>query len=234
MPAGIDLRPHADRSVGWSIVLPMPDRGELARRLPRCVAGVVLFGIGIGLTVRADLGLGPWDVLHQGISDRTGIPMGTVGILVGIAILVVWIPLRQRIGIGTVLNTLVVGLVLDVMLVWLPEIDGLALRWVFLLAGLVIVAVASGLYIGAGLGPGPRDGLMMGLQARGISVRVARTVIELTALAVGWALGGTVGIGTVVGALAIGPLVHIALEHLSLPPLERCKATGPVPTATQG
>jgi uncharacterized membrane protein YczE len=200
-------------------VLPLPSRTELFRRLPRCLAGVLLFGLGIGLTVQADLGLAPWDVLHQGIADRLGMPMGTVAIGVGLLVLVAWIPLRQRIGLGTILNVIVVGLALDVVLAVLPVPTTLAVRWLFLLGGLAVIALATGLYIGAGLGTGPRDGLMVGLRERGVKVHIARTAIELGALALGWVLGGTVGVGTVVSALLIGPMVHIALPPFRLPPL---------------
>jgi uncharacterized membrane protein YczE len=201
--------------------VPLDDRRDLARRVGRCLAGVVLFGVGIALTVQADLGLAPWDVLHQGLSERTGIPMGTVAIGVGLLVLLLWIPLRQRVGVGTLLNVLVVGLVLDAMLVVLPEPGQLVTRWAFLLGGLVLVATATGLYIGSGLGPGPRDGLMVGLKERGVKVHLARTAIEVGALALGWVLGGTVGLGTVVSALLIGPMVHVALPPLMLPPLTR-------------
>jgi uncharacterized membrane protein YczE len=206
-------------------VLPLPSRTELVRRLPRCLAGVLLFGFGIGLTVQADLGLAPWDVLHQGIADRLGIPMGNVAIVVGLLVLLAWIPLHQRVGLGTIMNVVVVGLALDVVLVILPAPTTLAVRWLFLLGGLAIIALATGLYIGAGLGTGPRDGLMVGLRERGVKVHVARTAIELGALALGWALGGTVGIGTVVSALLIGPMVHVALPPFRLPPIAPHPAT---------
>jgi uncharacterized membrane protein YczE len=202
-------------------VLPLPDRCELARRVPRCVLGLVLFGVGVALYVRAELGLGPWDVLHQGLSERTGIPMGSVAIGVGVLVLLAWIPLRQRIGLGTVLNTLLIGLTLDLVLHHLPELDAAPSRWVALAAGLVLVAIGSGLYIGSGLGPGPRDGVMMGLKERGMSVRVARTSVELAALGLGWLLGGRVGIGTLAFAFGIGPLVHLALDRFTLPTLPR-------------
>lgn len=200
-------------------MLSTTDRRELGRRVARCLAGVALFGIGIAFTVRADLGLAPWDVLHQGLSELTGVPMGTVAIGVGLLVLLLWVPLRQRVGLGTILNVLVVGLVLDGMLLVLPEPSSLVVRWAFLLGGLAVIALASGLYIGSGLGPGPRDGLMVGLGERGVKVHVARTVIELSALGLGWLLGGTVGVGTVVSALLIGPMVHVALPPLMLPPL---------------
>jgi uncharacterized membrane protein YczE len=184
-------------------------------RLAVCVLGIVLLGFGVSLTVRADLGLSPWDVLHQGLADKTGIPMGTISIVVGAVVLLAWIPLRQRPGIATVLNVVGVGLVIDLCLAVLPETSNLAARWALLLAGLVLLALATGLYIGAGLGSGPRDGLMMGFASRGISVRVARTAVELVVLGTGFLLGGRVGIGTVVLAVGIGPLVHVALDRLA-------------------
>jgi len=172
--------------------------------------------------VRARLGLGPWDVLHQGLATRTGLPIGILVILVGLVVLLGWFPLRQRLGIGTLCNALLIGLVIDAVLVVAPEPDRLATRWAFLLAGLALMGVGSGLYIGAGLGPGPRDGLMTGLAARGYSLRLVRTLIELSALGAGWALGGNVGIGTLLFALAIGPLVQAFLDRLTIP--------APVPT----
>jgi uncharacterized membrane protein YczE len=167
--------------------------------------------------VRAELGLSPWDVLHQGISQQTDIPIGQVGIWVGVVVLLGWVPLAQRIGLGTALNVVVIGLVIDGTLLVLDALDGLALRGLAMLAGVVLIGVGSGLYIGAGLGPGPRDGLMTGLAARGHSIRLVRTAMEMAVLVGGWLLGGTVGVGTVVFALAIGPLVHHFLAWLTLP-----------------
>jgi uncharacterized membrane protein YczE len=186
----------------------------------RCTAGLVLFGLGISLMVRAGLGVPPWDVFHQGVSELTGLPMGTVIIVTGLAILLAWIPLHQRVGVGTVLNAVVIGLTVDLVLALLPTAPGVLAGLGFLAAGLASVAAGSGLYIGAGLGAGPRDGLMLGLAARGLSVRAARTAIEVGVLVVGWTLGGTVGIGTLVFAVAIGPMVHVALPLLRLRPPE--------------
>jgi hypothetical protein len=186
------------------------------RRLVNLYAGLVLFGVSIAFFVQARLGLDPWDVLHQGISERTGVRIGTVAIVVGLVVLLLWIPLRQRPGLGTVSNVLLVGLTLDVALVLLPEPGPMPLRFGFLVVAIVLNAVATGLYIGAGLGPGPRDGLMTGLAARGHSVRFVRTAIELTVLAAGWLLGGTVGVGTALFALTIGPLVHVLLPRLTV------------------
>ena len=194
-----------------------PGAAGLPRRVRRLLTGLVAMGGGIGLMAEAGLGLGPWDVLHQGLALRTGLSLGSLNIAVGVGVLLLWLPLRQRPGIGTVLNVLVIGLVVDLTLALLPEPEHLAVRVPAMLAGVVLMGVGSGLYIGAGLGPGPRDGLMTGVAARGHSVRSVRTALEVTVLVLGWALGGTVGVGTVVLALAIGPLVQASLEWLGLP-----------------
>jgi uncharacterized membrane protein YczE len=198
-------------------VLLVPSASELRRRLPPCLAGIAGIGIGIALSVRADLGLAPWDVLHQGVSDVTGISIGVVVIAVGLLVLLSWIPLRQRPGIGTVINTLVIGLIADATLAVMPEIDTVALRVLLLVAALLCFGIGGGLYIGSGLGPGPRDGLMTAITARGYRLWKVRTVIECSALLVGFALGGSVGIGTVVIALSLGPLTHYALHRFHLP-----------------
>jgi uncharacterized membrane protein YczE len=179
------------------------------RRLTQLFAGLVLYGFSDALMLLAGLGVDPWDVFHQGLSRRFGLGVGTWAIIVGLVVLALWIPLRQRPGFGTVSNVIVVGSVIDLCLATMPAPHGLASRTVVLLAGVFLNGVATGAYIGAGLGPGPRDGLMTGLAARGHSIRVVRTALELTVLVSGWLLGGTVGIGTVVYALAIGPLAHI-------------------------
>jgi len=181
--------------------------------------GLTLFGVGLSFMVIADLGLSPWDVFHQGVSNHTGIPIGTVVIITGFSVLLLWIPLKERIGIGTIANAVVIGLVLDGMLLVLPGyLEGLLLRWVAMLGGVLLVAIGSGFYIGAGLGPGPRDGLMTGLGKRGISIAWARAGIEVTALIAGWLLGGTVGPGTIVFAFGMGPLVQFSLRKLSIIP----------------
>ena len=186
------------------------------RRLGYLYVGLFLFGLSVALLVQARLGLAPWDVFHQGLSDRTGIPIDTVGIFVGVVVLLLWIPLGQRPGLGTVSNVIMVGLVIDGVLLVLPEPDPMAARVTFMLGAILLNGVATALYIGARLGPGPRDGLMTGLAARGYSVRAARTVIELTVLTLGWLLGGTVGVGTALYALCIGPLVHMLLPRLTV------------------
>jgi uncharacterized membrane protein YczE len=181
-------------------------------------------GMGIACMVRSELGLAPWDVLHQGIAQRTGVPLGTVVILVGVAVLALWVPLRQRPGVGTLANALVIGAVINLTLAGVPEVDWALVRWSLMPIGVVALSLGSGLYIGAGLGPGPRDGLMTGLAARGPSVRSVRTGIEVGALAAGWLLGGSVGLGTLVLAVSIGPLVQFFLERLGLPAPETMPA----------
>jgi uncharacterized membrane protein YczE len=189
----------------------------LAERITRCVTGLALFGVGISLQIESRLGNPPWDAFHQGVANQVGLGIGTVIILTGIALLVlVWIPLRQKPGLGTVLNALEIGLVANVVLDAIPRVEAMALRIPMLLGGILLVALGSALYIGSGLGPGPRDGIMTGLAARGIQIRVARTFIEVTVLVVGWLLGGQVGVGTVLFAIAIGPLVQPLLPRLTM------------------
>jgi uncharacterized membrane protein YczE len=178
-------------------------------RLVQLYCGLVLYGVSSSLLVLAGLGLDPWDVFHQGLSRTFGLAIGTWAILVGAAVLLLWIPLRQRPGIGTVSNVVLVGLTMNVVLGHVGPPHAMAARIACLVCGVFLNGVATGAYIGAGLGPGPRDGLMTGLAARGHSIRVVRTGLELTVLVTGWLLGGTVGIGTVVYALSIGPLAHV-------------------------
>jgi uncharacterized membrane protein YczE len=197
-------------------VLGFPGPAELRRRLPRLILGIIPLGVGIGMMVEAKLGVSPYDVLHQGIADHTGLSFGTVVILLGILVLFLWIPLGQRFGIGTVINTLTVGLIVDRFIAWSPDPTTLALRWAYMLVGILIIAFGVGLYIGAGLGPGPRDGLMTGIAAKGYPLWIVRTLLELTALFFGWLLGGDVGIGTLLFAFGIGPLGHFFLLRLHL------------------
>lgn len=197
-------------------MLPLPPHRALRRRLPRLLWGLLLFGWGLALMVASDLGLGPWEVLHQGISFHTPIPIGTVGIITGLVVLLLWIPLRERFGLGTALNVVLIGIVIDVTLVWLSTPGPGWLRWSFLLGGIVMIGVGSGYYIGAGLGPGPRDGLMTALARRGWPIGLVRTGIELTVLIGGWMLGGTVGVGTILFAFGIGPLIHVLLPRLTI------------------
>lgn len=183
-------------------------------RLLRLYIGLAAFGVSLGLMVRAALGLGPWDVLHQGIARHVGIQIGWVTIAVSALILLAWIPLRQRPGLGTVSNVVLVGLAENATLDLVPPGFGLLVRVLLLVGGILLNALATALYIGARFGPGPRDGLMTGLAARGASVRVARTLIELFVLGAGFALGGSVGAGTVIYALSIGPLVHWTMTRM--------------------
>jgi uncharacterized membrane protein YczE len=190
----------------------------MRRRLPRLLVGLLFYGWGLALMVASDLGLGPWDVFHQGVSFHTPIPIGTVGILTGLVVLVLWIPLRERFGVGTALNVICIGIVIDVTLIWLDTPASAALRWTYVVGGVVMVGVATSYYIGAGLGPGPRDGLMTGLARRGWPIGVVRTGIELSVLSLGWLLGGTIGIGTLLFAFGIGPIVQTTLPRLTIEP----------------
>jgi uncharacterized membrane protein YczE len=188
-----------------------------ARRLPQLFAGLGLYGASMALMLRANLGLDPWDVFHQGLASRVALSFGALVNLVGLAVLLLWIPLRQRPGVGTIANVVTIGLAVDATLAVLPPFEGLAVRGAALLAGVVLNGLAGALYIGAGLGPGPRDGLMTGLVRRtGWSIRLVRTGIELSVLALGWLMGGTVGVGTVLYALAIGPLVQAFLPLVAV------------------
>ncbi|MFC1435855.1 YitT family protein [Streptacidiphilus sp. N1-3] len=186
--------------------------GTLARRLVQLYLGLALYGGSMALQIRAALGLDPWDVFHQGLTRHVGLSFGTITMIVGAAVLLLWIPLRQRPGLGTISNVFVIGLSVDAALAWIPTLHGLPLRIGVLAAGIVLNGMAGGLYIGARFGPGPRDGLMTGFCRRtGRSVRLVRTGIEVTVLAVGLLMGGSAGIGTVAYALAIGPLVQLFL-----------------------
>ncbi len=181
-------------------------------RLAQLMGGLVLYGVSMAMMVRASLGLDPWDVLHQGLAPRLGLSFGLTVNLVGLVVLLLWLPLRQRPGIGTVLNIIVIGTVTDIALSLIPTPEAWAAKVAMLALGIVLNGIAGGAYIGAGLGPGPRDGLMTGFGARpGLPVQRVRTVIELAVLAIGWLLGGTVGLGTVLYAVTIGWVVHHAL-----------------------
>jgi uncharacterized membrane protein YczE len=186
-----------------------PTPRRLGRRVAQLYLGLTLYGVSDAMLVLAGLGLDPWDVFHQGLSRTFGLGIGTWVIVVGGAVLLLWIPLRQRPGFGTLSNVVVIGAVMNLLLAYLPVPHLLGVRVGLLAAGVALNGVATGCYIGAGLGPGPRDGLMTGLAARGHSIRVVRTLIELCALTTGFFLGGTVGIGTIVYALCIGPLAHV-------------------------
>jgi uncharacterized membrane protein YczE len=194
---------------------------RLTRRLVQLYAGLALYGASMALLVRSTLGVTPWDVLHQGLARHLGWSLGTAAIVVGAVVLLAWIPLRQRPGLGTVSNVVVIGLAVDATLAALPAPSALAARVGFVVAGVLLNAVATAAYIGVHLGPGPRDGLMTGLVRRtGRSVRLVRTSIEATVVLTGWLLGGTLGVATVVYAVVIGPLVHVLLPRLSLDPAD--------------
>jgi uncharacterized membrane protein YczE len=189
---------------------------RLARRLGQLYAGLVLYGVSASLILLAALGNDPWDVLHQGLARRTGLGTGVWVCLVGALVLLLWIPLRQRPGLGTLSNVVVIGVVIEVVLALVAPAQGTAARVTLLVTGVVLNGMATGLYIGARFGPGPRDGLMTGLAARGLSLRAVRTGIELAVLVLGAALGGTVGVGTLVYALAIGPLAHVFVPAFAI------------------
>jgi uncharacterized membrane protein YczE len=215
-------------------VLQSPRRTLTGRRLPhrliQLYAGLALYGISMALIIRSALGNMPWDVLHQGLAGRLGWSLGTVTIVVGALVLLAWIPLRQRPGVGTVSNVVVIGVAVDAALAVVPAPSTLPLRVGLLVAGVLLNAVATAAYIGVHLGPGPRDGLMTGLVRRtGGSVRLVRTSIEVAVVATGWLLGGTLGIGTVVYAVAIGPLVQVLLPRLALSPASTPTRTAVAP-----
>ncbi len=194
------------------MLLPWPR----ARRLTQLYLGLVAYGFSDGLLLVGGLGVDPWDVFHQGLSRHLGLGVGTWSIVVGAGVLALWLPLRQRPGLGTLSNVVVIGVVIDLTVALLPNPRDMALRVSAKAGGVILNGAATGLYIGAGLGPGPRDGLMTGLAARGHSIRVVRTSIEATVLAAGWLLGGTVGVGTVAYALGIGPLAHVFIPLFAI------------------
>lgn len=200
---------------------------DWANRLTRCIGGLALFGVGIALILQAELGAAPWDMLHKGLSERFDISVGLVIEAIGFLLLLLWFPLHQRVGVGTILNALEIGFVVDLVAPHLPDTDRLAVRVTFLIVGVLIIALGSGFYIGAGLGTGPRDGIMVGLSERGISVRLARTVVEFIVGIVGILLGVRPGIGTLIFMFGIGPLVQLFLPRMSLPPRKRAHETQP-------
>lgn len=175
--------------------------------------GLVLYGLAIALNVRADLGLSPWNVFSQGVSETFGIAMGSVIVISSIVVLMLWIPLRQRPGLGTVMNAFSIGIWYQLIADRIPVVHNLPIQIGLLAAALLCLPLATACYLGAGLGPGPRDGLMTGIAARGHSLRLVRTGIEATVLTIGWLLGGTVGIGTVLTVVTVGPLIQLLLPH---------------------
>jgi len=231
IPAAADRR----RSLSpLRLLAPIPD-DRRPRRFGQLFTGLFLYGITMGLMVRAVLGLDPWDVFHQGLTRILPLSFGTVITGMSVLVLLLWIPLRQRPGFGTIANALVIGWTTDATLAVIPPVENLAMRIALLVAGIVGNALAGALYIGAGLGPGPRDGLMTGLVARGVgSIRWVRTGIEVTVLLIGWLLGGNVGAGTVIYAISIGPLLHVLLPRLDVRtradrPVHPVPGTHPVP-----
>lgn len=210
---------------------PRTERLRWARRITQLLLGLFFYGIAIALMVRAGIGVSPWDVLTQGLVVQTGLAFGLLTNLIGVVVLLLWIPLRQRPGVGTVLNVLLIGPAADVGLAVIPQQHDPVLQGLLFVAGLALLAVATGLYIGARLGPGPRDGLMTGIHNRwGWKLWIVRTGIEVTVLTVGWLLGGQVGIGTLAFALLVGPMVGVTLPLLTVP-LPRVGASPAAPAA---
>jgi uncharacterized membrane protein YczE len=196
----------------------MPPALTLTRRIVRLLVGLFLYGIGISLMVQAGIGVAPWDVLTQGLSHQTGLDFGLLTNIIGGAVLLCWIPIRQRPGFGTLANVLLIGPSAQLGLWILPKQTALGFQVLFLVGGILLIALATGLYIGARMGPGPRDGLMTGIHARtGWKLWIVRTAIEVTVLLIGWALGGTFGPGTIAFALLIGPLVSVTIPWLRVP-----------------
>ena len=192
-----------------------------AEKLARCITGLAFFGFGISLFLRANLGLAPWDIFHKGLSKKLDISIGLVIVGVGLLLLLLWIPLRQRPGVGTILNALEIGFVVNLTKPLIGEPDQLIIRALMVVAGVVVIGLGSALYIGAGLGSGPRDGLMLGLskysiKGRQISIRVARTFVELTVMVAGLFLGGSIGVGTLIFMFGIGPLVQLILPRFEM------------------
>lgn len=191
-------------------------RQPMGRRLGQILPGLLLFGFGLALIVEADLGSNPWTVFSQGVSDRTGLSIGSVVIITGATLVLLFAPVKEPLGLGTVLNIVIIGVAIDGSLAMIPDINSMAMRVVALAVAPPVVGLASGLYLGAGLGPGPRDGLMTALARSGLKVSTARTIIELTALTVGWLLGGIAGLGTIYWALSIGWWIRLFLPRLRI------------------
>ncbi|WP_406491584.1 hypothetical protein OHB06_10450 [Streptomyces sp. NBC_01604] len=202
----------------WGDLLSTKRPSRLGRRLIQLYVGLALYGASSALLVEAGLGIEPWNVLHQGLAELTGLTIGVMSIVIGAAVLLLWIPLRQRPGLGTVSNVFVVGLALDGTLALIPEAHGLAARTSLMITGILLNGAATGLYIAAHFGAGPRDGLMTGLHRRtGRSIRLMRTAVEVTVVTTGFALGGTIGIGTLLYAVSIGPLAQFFLRVFAAP-----------------
>lgn len=189
---------------------------NLRRRLVQLNVGLVLFGVGIALMLQSELGLPPWDVLHQGLTEELGLTVGIWSIIISFVVLLLWLPLQERYGIGTVLNAIIIGVVIDLASLVIPQPESTWLDGIMVAAGILLIGLASGMYIGANLGPGPRDGLMTAIARRGPSIRVTRWGLEIVVLVIGILLGGTFGVGTIAFALLIGPIVQFFLPRWSI------------------
>ncbi len=186
---------------------------NLLKRWCFLIAGFACYGLAIAMMVRADLGLGPWDAFHQGIAKQLGMKIGTAAMIVGAVVMLGWLPLKQKPGIGTVMNVLCIGPMTNLALDYVHTPDGVIARWALMLGGIFIISLGSALYLPTRLGAGPRDGLMLGLHQKfGLSIRVARTIVEVSVLVAGYFLGGTVGAGTIAFACLIGPMIHFMLD----------------------
>jgi uncharacterized membrane protein YczE len=195
----------------------IPVNGKnLRRRFVQLIIGLVLFGIGIAMMLQSGLGLPPWDVLHQGLTEQFGLTVGIWSIIISVVILVFWLPLREKYGVGTVLNAIIIGVVIDVGALVIPAPESMWWDVTLMLGGIFLIGLASGMYIGANLGPGPRDGLMTAIARRGVSIRVTRWGLEIAVLITGILLGGTFGVGTIAFALLIGPIVQFFLPRWSI------------------
>lgn len=202
-------------------------RFSMARRIVQLVAGLFLYGFAIGMMVRAGIGVSPWDVLTQGVALQTGLSFGLLTNVIGAVVLLLWIPIKQKPGIGTVVNVLLIGPSAEAGLAVISAPDDVAGKVVLFAGGLALLAIATGLYIGARFGPGPRDGLMTGMHQRtGWPIWIVRTGIEVTVLVVGWILGGNVGVGTLAFALFVGPMVNVTLPLLRVPVVARRAGAG--------
>ena len=190
----------------------------LARRYIQAVTGITMIGIGVAFNYMANLGLGPWGVLHDGISKTINITYGQAGILTSLISLLLWIPLKQKPGIATFVDIFWIGTVADLVISLGLEAESITIKWVFVIVGIICIGSGTAIYVGADMGSGPRDGVMVGLESRGIKIGLARNIIEVTALSLGWLLGGTVGLSSVVIALSIGPVVQIVIPYFDLRP----------------
>lgn len=197
-------------------------RPPVDRRLVRLIPGLILYGVAIAMALKADLGTSPWTVFHKGLSETAGswLSFGMAILLTGLVLLVLFRFVNEPMGLGTALNVLVIGFAADASLAVIPDVDAIGIQLALLVASPVVLGLASGLYIGAGLGPGPRDGLMTAMSRRGIKTWQARTIVELTALAIGWWMGGPVGLGTIWLAISVGPCVQFFLDRLRVDPVE--------------